>query len=565
MTKYLAILGAAGFALSGSISTAVAKPPGIKLQAISSVAASTPSTTTSSAAEIVAHDPITQRLYVVNARAARLDVFDILDVSNPVLIGSVEIQTLGPEFAGAVANSVAVHEGILAVAVESAPKTTPGRVAFFDNLGNYLSSVQVGAQPDMLKFTRNGRYVLTANEGEPTNYDHTTAAGAFVPANDPEGSVSIIDIGEGIANATVLTAGFTQFNAQKNELNAAGIRIFGPGATVAQDLEPEYIATSADSTTAWVTLQENNALATINIPTGTVTQIVSLGAKDHNASANAFGSSNKLDVSDRDSLTLPAGPRINIANWPVRGLYGSDAIASYEVAGQTFLVLANEGEARADWPGYTEEIRVGASGYVLDPTAFPDAAVLKAEAKLGRLNVSKASGDTDGDGDYDQIFNYGGRSFSIRNAAGALVWDSGDQFEQRLAVTYPNNFNASHTNNTLDSRSTSKGPEPEGVTIGKIGTRTYAFVSLERIGGVMTYDISNPLAPLFIDYVNNRDFTKTATMPGASTTPNPLAGDLGPEGIIFISEENSPNGQPLVVVSNEISGTTTIFQVVNNR
>jgi 2',3'-cyclic-nucleotide 2'-phosphodiesterase/3'-nucleotidase/5'-nucleotidase len=541
----LPIIGFAAFGLAAGAAAATAAAPTIKLRAISTMVASTPGT---SAAEIVTHDPGSQRLFVVNALNATIDVFDIHDPLAPFLVGSIDVTPYG-----AVANSVAVNDGVLAVAVEADPKTPPGHVAFFDTNSQFLAAVEVGAQPDMVTFTSNGRYVLTANEGEPSTYAiPATATTPAIPADDPEGSISVIDVSAGVSNLTqadVRTAGFGAFSRASLDPQ---IRIFGPGATVAQDLEPEYIATSHDSQTAWVTLQENNALAIVDIGSATVTQIVALGTKDHGLAGNG------LDPSDRDGGTadlngdgIPDG--INIKPWPrVVGLYEPDGIASYKVGSMSYLVLANEGDVRADWPGYTEEIRVKDSKYKLDPARFPDAATLKTDPKLGRLKVSLASGDIDGDGDFDQICSYGGRSFSIRTATGALVWDSGDQFETKIKELIPAAFNVSNDNNAFDDRSDDKGPEPEGVTVGKAFGRTYAFIGLERVGGVMVYDVSNPQAPIFVDYANNRDFTKPVT--------DPLSGDLGPEGVIFISEENSPNGKPLVVLANEISGTTTIYE-----
>jgi hypothetical protein len=482
-------------------------------------------------AEIAAYDPATQRVFVVNAAAVTVDALDISDPTAPVKVGSVSLVPVG-----GVANSVAVHGGTVAIAVEASPKTDPGAVLLFDSNLNLLASLEVGAQPDMAKFSPNGRWLLTANEGEPNSY-------GLGDSVDPLGTVSIIDLSAGAANVTqanVRTLDFTAFNAGV----PAGVRIFGPGATVAQDLEPEYIAVSHDSQTAWVTLQENNALAIIDIASGAIS-LTSLGFKDHSITGNG------LDASDRDNAA-GTGPRINIATWPTKGMYLPDGIDAYEYRGETFLVLANEGDAR-DWPGFGEEIRIGDALYPLDPTAFPNAATLKQNRNLGRLRATKANGDTDGDGDYDVIYTFGARSFSIRDASGALVFDSGDQFEQALAQIYPANFNASNDNNTLDSRSPAKGPEPEGIVLGKAFGRTFAFIGLERIGGVMVYDVTNPHDVQFVNYANNRTFAT----PFAFAT----AGDLGPEGILFINEEQSPIGQPLVVTANEISGTTTIYLV----
>jgi len=476
-----------------------------------------------SAAEIVVHDPETQRLFVVNAQVPTVEVLDISDPSNPTKLFDID-----PSAYGAGANSVAIANGLVAIAIENEVKTEPGSVVFFDIDGNFLNAVTAGALPDMVTFTPDGTKVLVANEGEP-NDDYTV---------DPEGSISIIDLSGGIDNLTqanVTTADFTAFNDQQDELVASGVRIFGPNATVAQDVEPEYIAITSDSSTAYVALQENNALAKVDIPSGTVTDILPLGFKSY--------SENPLDASNRDDA-------INITTYPnLFGMYMPDAISLYEVDGEAYIVTANEGDAR-DYDGFSEEARV--KDLMLDPIAFPNAAELQADEVLGRLNVTTTLGDANGDGLYEELYSYGARSFSIWDAEGSLVYDSGTEFEQITAELLPNDFNSNNDENgSFDARSDDKGPEPEGVAIGEIDGRTYAFIGLERIGGIMTYDVTNPTEAFFVDYVNNRDFAGDAA---AGT-----AGDLGPEGIAFISAADSPNGKPLVAVGNEVSGTTTLF------
>jgi hypothetical protein len=421
--------------------------------------------------------------------------------------------------------------GVGVVALEDAADVTlPGTITFFDpgtlGIGN---TVGVGALPDMVTFNRDGTKILVANEGQPND------AYTF----DPEGSISIIDV----ATQNVTTAGFGTFNAQQAALEAAGVRIFGPGASVAQDLEPEYITVSPDNTTAFVSLQENNAFATVDIASGTVTAVTSFGTKDHAQLQNAF------DPSNRDG-------GINFVTADVKGLYQPDAIASYEVGGQTFIVTANEGDAR-DYGGFSEEVRVG--DVVLDPVLYSDAATLQLDENLGRLRTTTATGDLDGDGDVDQIFSYGGRSFSIFDANGNQVFDSGDDFERLTASFLAEDFNSNNDDNdSFDARSDDKGPEPEGVTLGVIDGRTYAFIGLERVGGLMVYDITDPTAASFVDYLNNRDFDVDAEVGGMS---NPLAGDLGPEGLLFIDAVDSPTSNPLLIVTNEVSGTTTIYSV----
>lgn len=475
------------------------------------------------AAEIAAYDPASKRLFFVNANLPAVEALDISNPAKPVPVFRLFI----PAIYGKVANSIAVRNGILGVAVEASPKTDPGHVVFYDTSGNLQGAVTVGPQPDMLTFTPDGRYVLTANEGEPSeNY-----------AADPEGSVSIIDISRGvigIAQSAVRTAGFGAFSRQDLD---ASIRIYGRNASVAQDLEPEYIAVSADSKTAWVTLQENNAIGILDIDNARFTKLAGLGFKDHSLPGNG------LDASDRDNA-------INIANWPVLGMYQPDGIAAFQAKGKTWLITANEGDAR-EWGNFAEEARV--SSLNLDPTAFPNAAALKANNQLGRLTVTTFGGDTDGDGDQDRLLVLGGRSFSIWSSDAKLVWDSGDQFERYFEKNLPEFFNASSTNNTRDDRSDNKGPEPEGVVVSEINGKLYAFIGLERMGGVMVYDVTDPEKPAFVTYSSSRDFKGN---PAALT-----AGDLAPEGILAISPADSPTKRPLLVLANETSGTIALYSI----
>lgn len=479
------------------------------------------------AAEIVAHDPASQRMFVVNALAATIDILDINDPTAPILVTSVDVSPYG-----AVANSVDVHDGVVAVAVENSNKQANGVVAFFDTDGNHIKTLTVGALPDMVVFSRNGKYLLVANEGEP-NATYTV---------DPAGTVSIIDMRGNVANMTqssVRTVGFSQFNSAVLD---PSIRIFGPGATVAQDLEPEYITISDDSKTAWVTLQENNAVAIIDIKHGVVERLVGLGFKDHSIAGNG------MDASDRDGPSNT--PAINITTWPVKGMYLPDAIASYKHHGGSFIVLANEGDAR-EYTAFDEQTRVGS--IALDPVRFPNAAALKTNAQLGRLRITRTRGNTDTDAEFEELYSFGARSFTIRDANGTLVYDSGDDLEQITALALPAQFNANSEGvNTFDTRSDDKGPEPEGLAIGKLHGDHYAFVGLERIGGIAVFNIEVPTAPVFVQYINTRDFSVNG------------GGDVGPEGLHFIAEDDSPTDSPLLIVGNEISGTSAIYEITSS-
>ena len=499
-------------------------------------------------AEIAAYDPASKRLFVVNGAQGTVDVLNMADPTAPVAVQSIRAVDLWAGAGGV--NGVATFGGMVALAVEASPKTGNGRMVVIraSDLG-VIATAEVGALPDMLTFTPDGKKILVANEGEPNSYGQ---AGSV----DPEGSVSIVDVSAlGLQSSnqtlTVRTAGFQAYNSQRESLLAAGVRIFGPGASVAQDLEPEYITVSDDGATAYVVLQENNAVAVVNIASATVTDIKPLGYKDHSVAGSGMDVSNE----DAGANTNSGSPLVKIGTVPVKGMYMPDAIAQFSVGGRTYLITANEGDAR-EYTGIAtgdrEDPRVRdycTSGF--DASVFGAAAsTLGNDSNLGRLRVTMFPGGTrtgkNVAGECNELVAFGGRSFSIWNDQMQRVFDSGDQIEQLTKDLVNVRFNASNDNNTLDDRSPAKGPEPEGVVVGQFGRKTYAFIGLERVGGVMVYDVSNPSAPMFETYINTRDGT---------------GGDRGPEGLHLIKASHSPNGKPLLVVSNETSGTTAIYQL----
>ncbi|NWG74872.1 MAG: alkaline phosphatase [Rubrivivax sp.] len=524
----------------------------------------------SGAAEIVAYDKGTRRLFVVNAQDGTVDVLDATDPSNLVKVGQIDAKAAGASLGAA--NSVAVRNGLVAVAIEADPITAPGLIAFYDASSlELLRTVRAGALPDAVTFSNTGHFAIAVNEGEARD------------GVDPEGSITIVDLRERGRRQPAFsscTADFRAFDAQREALVAAGVVIDPQAQSVAQDLEPEFAVAVGNN--AYVTLQENNAIAVVQLEQCRVKRIVPLGFKDHGVAENA------LDTSDRDFDGGNGNGRILLRSWAnLYGVYQPDAIAAYEAAdGQTYLVIANEGDARD-----AQEARVGS--LTLDPAAFPDPNT-RSNANLGRLTVNRtlgckvplaASGSC---AVYDRLFAYGARSFSILTNDGRMVFDSANDFERIIAGKVlagelpAQAFNANHgsnsagaipgqTTHTFDTRSDDKGPEPEGVVVGRVGDRTYAFVGLERIGGVMIYDVTDPANAFYVDYVNHRNFaepvctTVNATGGCTSGVPNPAALDLGPEGLAFVSAEDSPNGRPLVIVGNEVSGSTTVFEVVPKR
>ncbi|MFN3927908.1 MAG: choice-of-anchor I domain-containing protein [Pseudanabaenaceae cyanobacterium] len=581
-------------------------------------------------AEIVAYDPASRKVFVVGG-GNTLEIRGFSDLTAPGAISSIDLATVTTPFASGIsANSVAIKDGIVAVAISPVLGTTsatragagtPGRVLFFRASDNaFIREVTVGFLPDSIAFSPDGNFLVVANEGEPQGYGANDI--------DPEGSVSIITFAGGVRNLTPtsgltnVTAGFTAFNGQRAALQAQGAIFDGPGRTLAQDVEPEYVAISPDSRFAYVTLQENNAVAIVDLTAGTVTRIVPLGFKDHSLPRNSLDASDvfaalnlggatggtfTLTVSNgagsfttaplpanataaqiRDALGalasvngnanvavtsvggqfdirflgrnatgelvggvntritlnaagLTGGSGARIVAYPFNpqsypnlfGAYQPDAIGAYVVGGVTYLVTANEGDGR-DWPGFSNESRVG--GLTLNPNSFPLPAGIQDTESLGRLQIINTLGDDDSNpaNGKERLVVQGARSFSIWNAqTGELVYDSGNDFE----------FIAAMRGVVDKDRSDNKGPEPEGLVLGQVGDQIYAFIAWERYSGVVVYNITNPNAPKFVDYIN-------------------VPGDISPEGLLFIPAAESSTGRPVLMVANEISNTLTSYEIV---
>ncbi|WP_202703657.1 choice-of-anchor I family protein [Flavobacterium sp. UGB4466] len=450
------------------------------------------------AAEISTYDEKTKRLFTVNNSGTnQIDVIDISDPTKPVKIGKIDLTP----YEGA-SNSVAVYDGKLAVALESTlNKQGNGKVVIF-NTSDYslIKQVPVGALPDMITFSPDGKFIMTANEGEP-NTDYT---------QDPNGSISIIDT----ATYAVTTLDFSSFSGQAEALKKEGFRISKFAKSFAQDIEPEYITISDDSKTAWVTLQENNGVAKVDLTSKTITALYPLGFKNFNTAENA------IDVSDKDD-------KIAFNPWKVKGMYMPDAISHFSANNTPYFVTANEGDAR-EYAAYADIKRM--KDMKLDATAFPDAATLKLETNLGRLNLIADMGDGDGDGDLDELVAFGARSFSIWNGnTGKIVYDSKNDADKKTNElgTYD------------DKRSDDKGSEPEAVVAAKMGSQNILFVGLERSDAFMTYDVTNPASPQYLQTVKTGD---------------------APEGILFIPASKSPTKRSLLVVSSEGDGTVKIYQ-----
>lgn len=525
----------------------------IELEPIGRYGQTDPGVFDASAAEIPTYDPVSQRVFVTNSATSSIDVLDLADPTSPNLLFSIALAD--EEISGP--TSLVFTNGVLAVSLAANPKTDNGYVAFFDADGNTLAPhLEVGALPDAITASPDGSLLVTSNEGEPN--DANTI--------DPEGSISIIDLSSGVASASAQTLDFQAFNAVQNELEEVGIRIFGKvftetgdldedgepvfstsPTTVAQDLEPEYATISPDGTTAFVTLQENNAIAVVDLNSATISGIFALGTKDH------FITGNGLDPSDKDDKIA------KIRKHKVQGMFQPDAIASYQVDGITYLVTANEGDSR-DYDNFSEEIRADE----LPDEGFTFAGgkgLIKNVKKLGRLKTTISppapaivGTDKDGNKILEKVVTYGTRSFSIWSSNGDLVYDSGSEFETITAGLQYEGFNASNDEPDPDKRSDDKGPEPEGVIVAEFNGTPHAFITLERIGGIMVYNVEDPSNAQFETYLNTR-------LPADNENNSSIADDLGPESLFFIDPSESPNGEALLVVTNEVSGSTLIFQV----
>ena len=425
------------------------------------------------------------------------------------------------------------------------PLAVLGAVRFFNADGDELAApVSVSGAGD-LQFTPNGQKLVASGR------------------DSGESEITVLDVSspdwdachQGLAGCTINTtssvASFNVFNSQRQTLIDADVRLPHPSLSVAQDINIADLTISPDSSTAWLTLADNNAIAEIDLLSPQISNVFGLGTKDNSLANNGYPDTanslpaslsgirgNGLDASDVDGA-------INIRTWPIKSFYNPDDIGSYVSGGQTYLVTSNEGDA-------ADDTKARLNTLTLDPSnpAFS----LQGDTNLGRLLASTIEGDTDGDGDFDETFGYGGRSFAIWTTDGVQVFDSGDDFEQITAAALPNFFNASSGSNSFDNRSDDRGPEPEAFDIGTIAGRTYAFIGFERISGIIVYDITDPFSPSFQQYINNRNF--------AESPDSLLSVDVEPEGVFFISAEESPIfGVPMIAVSHEKSDSTTLYRI----
>ena len=468
-------------------------------------------------AEIVSFNADTGKAYVVNGQESVLNIFDVKADGSFGEAEKLDIAALMQEqdtsFAYGDMTSVAVDTETdrIAVALQDADYTKPGRIAVLNYENEIVSVYTAGVQPDMVAFAEGGRYILTADEGEPRE-------GYGAGTSDPAGTVTVADTQTG----EVRQAGFAAFGAE--ELAASGVlfnRVNGEILSAEFDLEPEYIAVSGG--TAYVALQEANAVALLDIASAQFTKVLPLGFKDYSKEENA------VDLNDEDGTYLPKTYNNTY------GVYMPDGIAVYEAEGKTYILTANEGDAR-EWGDFCdEEKREGIAA--TDGTVLPN--------KVRVLdNTCKAGIPAEGN------YLYGGRSFSIFEVAEdglSIVYDSANEFEAKTFQYLPAYYNVSNDDVELESRTAKKGIEPEAVTLAAVNGRTYAFIALERIGGIMAYDITDPAEAAFVNYINTRDFNDA------------LTGDVAPEGLAVLAREEFV----YLLAAFEVSGTVASYRLTD--
>lgn len=482
-------------------------------------------------AEIVAFDKTSKNMYITNGEDKTLDIVSISDVTSPSLVSSIDITTYGTNL-----NSVAVADEKVAVAVEDGNDTVgkkqlKGNVVIFDTAGTHKRTVEVGYLPDMVTFNEDGTKIIVANEGEPSN-DYTT---------DPVGSIGVINVSN-YSYSDIGFSGVTLSAATDGTVVRLGDT---PSNDQTKDLEPEYV-TVLDNY-AYVTLQENNALAKVDLSDNSISYVKSLGAKSYEA--------------DKSTIDIEENGEIEMKNFTgLFGLYQPDSIASYKVGNTGYLVTANEGDGReyiyesaattetacdtdgGDWDATNSVCEVISH---IDEKKISkldlDSSIASEYANDNDLKVMTDLGKNSSD-EYEKLYTYGARSFSIWDTNGDLVYDSGDEISKKVAQMQPTMFNQDE--GEMDGRSGNKGAEPEALTIGTIGDTTLAFIGLERQNSIMVYDITNPQSPIFKQYINTES-----------------EGDTSPEGMKFIPSTESPNGKDLLLVSYEFSGSTVIYEV----
>lgn len=516
--------------------------------------------------EILAYDKERELAFVTNGAKKGFDILSFSDLKSgefknvsasqdTILLESFDIEGVSD------ITSIASHptENLIAISAVSANKTDNGYIVFATKDGEYINHVEVGALPDMVTFTPDGTKAIVANEGEPAE-DYSV---------DPEGSISIININIDQTSPDTTTLNFTTgdvitltFDGNVNYDDKVRMNSHvSTGDSVYVQLEPEYVTVTADSKTAYVSLQENNAIAKIDLQTNQILSVKGLGVKDYSIAGNEVDAMNDK--------------KIQLEKQPILSFYMPDAIDVIMKDGKTYIVTPNEGDVR-DWDAYSEEIEVSDiienidlraehyEGYTQEELdAYVEAGGLEALAD-GKLKLTKEQGKNEETGKYEALYGFGGRSFSIFDAETMeLIFDSGSDFEKFMAEETPQYFNTTNNETKVDNRSDDKGPEPETAIVGEIDGKPYSFIALERFGGIAVYDLSDLDNPKFVTVISSRNFEAEGDLEEdvSPTEVAELAGDVSPEGLVFIPANESPTGKALLVATHEVSGTVAVYEL----
>lgn len=489
--------------------------------------------------EIISYDSKNNKAWVVNGATGLIDIIDLSNITSAVSsempATSIDVKAIVEGkvegFIYGDMTSVSVHSesGYVAVALQEEAYDKNGYVAILKTDGTFAAMFEAGVQPDMVTFTPDGSKVLVANEGEPRN-------GYGDSVIDPCGSVTIVSVNTNdITQSTVKTVGFEKFDAAREELVDAGVML-AKDINPSTDLEPEYITSTNE--VAYVALQEANAIAILDLASGEFTKVVPFGYKDLSLEANA------IDLLDDGAYAAKTYTDAASAYMP-------DGISVYSANGKTYILTANEGDSR-EWGD--EETQTEYKNEKKEDLIATDGTVAE-EIRIIKTKV------VDGTPNGKNVL-FGARSFSIFEVTEAgltCVYDSANDFEKLTAKYLPEYFNVSNDDNEVDSRSQKKGPEPEAVVVGQVDGKSYAFVALERISGIMVYDITDPVNASFVNYINTRNFSEDPDQIGEGIAY--LTGDVAPEGMYFISADVSPSKTPILLSAFEVSGTVAAYGV----
>lgn len=308
--------------------------------------------------ESLGYQAATRRLAVGNGALGRVRVLSLADPAAPEQIADLDLALP----AGHSLNGIDFHPSANLIAVVvAAPGDAPGEIWLLDaDSGAVRASYPAGIDPDGIHFSPDGRRLAVPNEAE--NY-RRAAGGGYVSA---PGSVTVVELGEALGRGRAVQVplpplpmghGLTVESDQrllKREVDGREVEIpFDSGDPA--HLEPEHAAFAPDGATVYVSLQENNGVAVIDVASGSLSGVYALGAVEHAADLEDDG-----EVDFSETLTAFREP---------------DQIAV--TTDGRYLVTADEGDtdpkaSKSDWGpaggGRTVSVLDAATGEVLGDT-----------------------------------------------------------------------------------------------------------------------------------------------------------------------------------------------------